>query len=140
MPRPSLTSSSLVWITALYDSLLNFIDPKGSRMTTPQRPNFTPDMSFGNIITIVTLVVGIALSWGQMSAQISSERDLREADQEQVSESLAAAVDTNDKVEQRLRNIEQQQARVDERFTMIISLMTDLKAQVAQLAEKPALK
>lgn len=109
-------------------------------MTTPQRPNFTPDLSFGNIITILTLIVGMALAWGQMTAQISSERELREADQVQVTRSLASTAETNDKVEQRLRNIEQQQARVDERFSMIISLMTDLKAQVAQLAEKPALK
>lgn len=105
-------------------------------MQSPPKPVFTPNLSFGNVLTIVTLIVGGAIAWGQMSAQLSAERDLRLASQVQFEQSLDVTSDNNAKVEQRLRDLEQQQARVDERFTMILTLMTDLKAQVTKLAEK----
>lgn len=106
-------------------------------MQSPPKPVLTPNLSFGNVLTIVTLVVGGAIAWGQLTAQLSAEKDLRLASQIQFEQSLDLASDNNSKVEQRLRDLEQQQARVDERFTMILTLMTDLKAQVTKLAEKP---
>lgn len=107
-------------------------------MTYPPKPAFTTSISFGNILTIASFVVMGAVAWGQLTSQIASERDMRVVYQDQVAELIQNTVSEKDKIEARVRDIEQQQARTDERFTMIISLMTELKTEVAQLSEEKA--
>lgn len=105
-------------------------------MTSPPKPSFTSSISFGNLLTILTFVVASAVAWGQLTSEISGERNLRTSNQEQIMNMLIDYNKTNDEVEQRVRDLEQQQARSDERFTMLISLMTELKTEVSQLAKQ----
>lgn len=105
-------------------------------MTAPPKPTFTTSISFGNIITIVSFIVAGGIAWGQLTSEIASERDMRSVSQDQLVQQVKTSGDEKDKIEARVRDLEQQQARIDERFTMLISLMTDLKTEVSQLTKR----
>ena len=111
-----------------------------TNMTYPPKPAFTPSISFGNLLTLATIVVAVGIAWGQVTSSIESERSLRSQNQEQVIEAVSGISRDNEKMEQRVRNLEQQQARIDERFTMMITLLTDLKTEVSRLTQQESVK
>lgn len=113
---------------------------KDPNMTYPPKPAFTPSISFGNLLTLATIIVAVGVAWGQVTSSIESERSLRSQNQEQVIEAVSGISRDNEKMEQRVRALEQQQARIDERFTMMISLLTDLKTEVSRLAQQEVVK
>lgn len=80
-------------------------------------------------------VVMVALGWQQMRSQILSEETFRKQAIAQVLTEVTRIADAYDKLEHRTRLVEEQGARTDERFTMILTLMTELKTQVSTLTE-----
>lgn len=121
-------------LSRLYDDLTLLL-AKRLPMTYPPKPAFTPSISFGNIVTLVTIVVTAGIAWGQIKAEIASEKSLRSISETHVAQAVASTVDSNTKMEQRVRDLEQQQARIDERFTMVITLLTELKSEISRINE-----
>ena len=89
-----------------------------------------------SLLPLVAAVVAMALAWGEMRSQMRSEQKFREDAITQVSQELNRIGASYDKLETRARELEEQGARIDERFSMILSLMTELKAQVTELTQK----
>lgn len=100
-------------------------------------PTLPPIISAGNLLTIATVIVTAGIGWGQLTSKISSEEAMRATLVEQVNIKLDADNASRNAIEQRVRVLEEKAARIDERFTMLISLMTDLKHDVSMLAQTP---
>ena len=80
--------------------------------------------------------IAIALAWGEMKSQMTSEETFRKEAIAQLLTEMTRISDAYDKLEHRTRMVEEQGARTDERFTMILTLMSELKAQVSALTER----
>ncbi len=89
-----------------------------------------------SLLPLGAAVVAIALAWGELRTQMRLEQKFREEAISQVSQELNRIGASYDKLETRARELEEQGARIDERFSMILSLMTELKAQVTALTQK----
>jgi hypothetical protein len=89
-----------------------------------------------SLLPLGAAVVAIALAWGELRTQMRLEQKFREEAISQVSQELNRIGASYDKLETRARELEEQGARIDERFSMILSLMTELKTQVTALTQK----
>lgn len=88
------------------------------------------------LLPVVAAIVALALAWGELRTQMRSEQKFREDAISQVSQELTRIGTSYEQLETRARALEEQGARIDERFSMILSLMTELKAQVSELSKK----
>lgn len=88
------------------------------------------------LLPVVAAIVALALAWGELRTQMRSEQKFREDAISQVSQELTRIGTSYEQLETRARALEEQGARIDERFSMILSLMTELKAQVSELSRK----
>ena len=77
------------------------------------------------LIPIVSVIVAMALGWGELRNQVTSQEKFREE----------LTTYTN-KMEDRIRYLESQGARMDERFNLILQGVTELKTQLNDLSEK----
>lgn len=102
--------------------------------SSPQGPVISSKLL--TLLPAVAAIVALALAWGELRTQMRSEQKFREDAILQVSQELNRIGASYDKLETRARELEEQGARIDERFSMILSLMTELKAQVSELTRK----
>lgn len=106
-------------------------------MTTspsPQGPHLTTKIT--NLLPLGGAIVAIALGWGEMKSQMVAEQKFREDAFLKMNQELSRSAALYDKLEGRIRELEAQGARVDERFTLLLTLMSEMKAQVSALNEK----
>lgn len=89
----------------------------------PPAPEFTPTISFGNVIQILVFVVGISGSYFMMSAQAAEN---------------ARAIDTiiayNSALEARIRKVEQDQVRSEEKFANILVVLGRIEVQLDRMS------
>lgn len=91
----------------------------------PPKPKFTRDISFGQLVQIVVLVAGFAGGYAIIQKQTSdNQRAIVLAAQDR------AAIDT------RLRVVEVQQARADERFSSIMSLLGRIDSRLERIEQR----
>ena len=102
--------------------------------STPQGQHITTKLS--GLIPIGAAIVAIALGWGEMKSQMVAEQKFRDDAFLKMNQELARSAALYDKLEGRIRELEAQGARVDERFTLLLTLMQELKVQVGALNEK----
>lgn len=98
-----------------------------------QQPASTFPGVLSSFLPLGAAVVAIALGWGEMRNQMKSEQQFREDSVRQLSVELSRIGVSYDKLEDRARVLEEQSARIDERFSMILALMNEVKVQVATL-------
>lgn len=80
---------------------------------------FRPDLSFGNIITIVTVIVGLTVGWQVMAADVRSNR---------------ANIDTLDlRVTATERRLSDTLDRMSEERVQMTQILTELRADVRYL-------
>ena len=100
-----------------------------------KKPELTPSLSFGNIVTLVTLVIGLGVGWGKLQSQVERLQDQNVQTAEKVAEIAAEFKETQGAMEERIRRQEELNARMDERFTLILSMISEVKSQVTSLTE-----
>ena len=101
---------------------------------SPHGPQLTTKLS--GLLPIGAAIVAIALGWGEMKSQMVAEQKFRDDAFLKMNQELARSAALYDKLEGRIRELEAQGARVDERFTLLLTLMQELKVQVGTLNEK----
>lgn len=106
-------------------------------------PKIDNTVSIGSIlnmvglgITIIGLIVGITMSWSQMDSQMASEKTFREEAVKQITQTINSAAQSRDKLEARIRILEEMTARSDERFSMLLSMMSEMKIDISKIAER----
>ena len=102
---------------------------------TPKPVYQAPVFSMGNIIALIVPLVSIAIAWGQMSMRVDSMVKSQTEFVQRMDTDIRSAAQFRAALEQRLRVVEQQNIRNDERFSLILSTMTELKAQVTALTK-----
>lgn len=85
-------------------------------------PTFSRNISLGNLIQILVVCVGFAAAWFAM--------DLRS--QANTSEIVAARLELKE-IEERLRNVENDQARSDERYNNLLTLLSRIDARLERI-------
>ena len=86
-----------------------------------------------SMLPLGAAIIAIALGWGEMRSQMAAEQKFREEAIHQLTTELSRIVGGFDKLELRARMLEEQSARGDERFNMILAVMTELELQVATM-------
>lgn len=94
-----------------------------------EKPRFTSTISLGNVIQILALVVGGVGAYYALDARAAgNERQLIE-----VRDALRAEREKRLGFEVRLREVETNQARADERMTNILQLLTRIDARLERI-------
>ncbi|MEM9522760.1 MAG: hypothetical protein AAF982_01995 [Pseudomonadota bacterium] len=91
----------------------------------PPKPIFTRTISFGNLVQIVLIVVGLAGSWAVMKSDIS-----------RIDAAAADAKTIRIAIEARVRVLENQAARSDERYTNLLSNIQAIRDAIARLESR----
>lgn len=91
----------------------------------PPKPEFTKQISFGQVVQILVLVAGF---WGGYVLLQKQSEDNAEAIQDARSERVA--------LELRIRSVENQQARADERFSNILSYLARIDSRLERIENK----
>jgi len=89
-------------------------------------PHFTNTWTVGNVITIATLIIGGAVLWGELRAELHNQRSavIR-------TENLMAAKTASDNIrEERVRILENNASRTDERLISIINTLNRIERQL----------
>lgn len=105
-----------------------------SDSSTPVGQHLTTKIT--GLLPIAGAIVAIALGWGELKSQMAAEQKFREDAILKISQELTRSALLYDKLEGRIRELESQGARIDERFTLLLTLMSELKVQVSALNEK----
>lgn len=87
-----------------------------------KRPEFTPTISFGQVVQILVLVTGFAGSFFLMQAR--TEENARRLDVQK---------DVITRVDARVRTLEVSAARSDERFDNILSLLSRIDSRLERI-------
>ncbi|MBR9766624.1 MAG: hypothetical protein GYB53_24695 [Rhodobacteraceae bacterium] len=95
----------------------------------PRRPEFTSTISFGNVVQIVLIVLGGAGAFYALRTQ--TETNSVEIARSVVELKEARAEQT--RLEARVRALESEQARADERFSSILGLLSRIDARLERI-------
>lgn len=91
----------------------------------PPRPEFTKQISFGQVVQIVVLLGGF---WGgYVLLQKQAEDNAR---------AIADARSERTALEIRLRTVETQQARADERFSSILGYLSRIDSRLERIEQR----
>ncbi len=101
-----------------------------------QKPTFSANISLGNALQILSLVVAAAIGYATVNAQVSSinekiERDAGELEKTQVQ--LAAKITA---MENRTRYLETSFARADERSNSMFGLLKSIDDRLERIERK----
>lgn len=121
-------------------------------MKAMRRPEFTPSISLGNIITLGMGVMAMAVGWGVIQTKVTHLENFQERSEERITARMEAQADFNKHMDERLRIVEKRSAqtkssglqsrvrkledmsaRTDERYGLILTMMSELKNQVGAL-------
>lgn len=91
-------------------------------MTEDMRPVFTWQFSLGNAIQIITLIGGLAVVYASLDARSKTNAEATLANRQ----AIAAQ-------EVRMRTLEQNYARTDERLTSILSLLGRIDGRLERI-------
>ncbi|MBR9764412.1 MAG: hypothetical protein GYB53_13020 [Rhodobacteraceae bacterium] len=97
------------------------------------KPEFTPTISFGNLVQIVLILLGGAGAFYAMRAQ--TETNASEIARSAVE--LKEARAEQNRLEARVRALENEQARADERFSSILGLLARIDARLERIESTP---
>lgn len=102
-------------------------------MSSIGKPEFTPTISIGNIVQICSTIAIIAVGWGYLQQKVAANTGQYERISTMIELEFQQAKRDDEAVAARVRELETQSARMDERFTLILTLMGELKQQVSEL-------
>jgi hypothetical protein len=92
-------------------------------------PKVRWDFSIGNLVNLAVLIVGIGVAWGVMSSRSES------------SQSALLKLNTNVyNIEERVRTLELNQTRSDERLSNILQSLARIESRLERFENTPDLK
>ena len=92
------------------------------------RPEYSPAISLGNMLQIAALLVSVGAGWAVMSNSLDTQTQLIEQ----------ARIERRE-IDGRIRVLEAQAARADERFVNILTLLARIDARLERIekGERP---
>ena len=88
-------------------------------------PSITPNISLGNLLNILAMIVAVAIAWANIiNVAQANSRDVAKND-----------LRIND-VEVRVRTLENNQSRADERLINIIEMLNRIDGRLAKMETK----
>ncbi|QDY70131.1 hypothetical protein [Qingshengfaniella alkalisoli] len=89
-------------------------------------------ISIGHVISVVTALALMSVAWGRFETRQDSMADDYTALETRMLEEVAKARAAREALDARTRYVEQQAARTDERFTLILASLSELKVAVKE--------
>ena len=99
------------------------------------KPEFNMNISMGNVISILTVLASVVYTWGQITANQEKETAMRTMALAQIETQLDEHQAATRSLELRIRQNEEFRARSDVRFTQLLSIMSEIKAELKVLSE-----
>lgn len=93
------------------------------------RPVFTRTISFGNVVQIAILLVGIGSAWATMRGELSDMGD----DVGREARRIDAEIENRQIVEGRVRALEIEVARADERYSQLVAMIAAIRDSIVRL-------
>lgn len=87
------------------------------------RPSFTPIISLGNTLTILSMIVAVVLSWGRMDGTLNEMKLLRENDLNRITR----VENAQDVLRERVAVIEKQTIEMNVDLRYIRTSLEDIK-------------
>lgn len=88
------------------------------------------------LLPLGAAIVAIAVGWGELKTMVENEEKFREDFLKSQDKFQAQVEEDSTKLEDRIRYLESQGARMDERFNLILQGVTELKTQIGELSGK----
>jgi hypothetical protein len=101
-----------------------------------ENPKQNPILSWVPYLPALAILVTITLAYGDMRHMVLGEQRIREETSKLLLEKLQIMEANRDQLELRVRNQELNSARSDEKFNLLLTLMSELKSQVGLLAQQ----
>ncbi|TCP43926.1 hypothetical protein [Rhodovulum marinum] len=98
----------------------------------PPKPVFTRTISVGNVIQVAVILVGFGGSWVAMTSDLAAVASDVAAVEEEIDEAAAARL----VVEGRVRALEIEAARADERYSQLLANIQAIRDSIARLEQK----
>ena len=102
-------------------------------MTKPQIEN---KMSIGNILNLLALAVAVAVAWGVMSERGDSTRDHMTELRDTLRQEVMARRDGQAALESRMRAVESNLARAEERNNAVLHVLGRIEARLERIEER----
>lgn len=99
-------------------------------------PRFRWDVSVGNMVNLVALIIAVGVSWGVMSERSSATHKQIQTLETTLNSVVAARQAEDAKLELRVRNLETNQARADERLSSILQILGRIEARLERIEGK----
>jgi septal ring factor EnvC (AmiA/AmiB activator) len=93
-------------------------------------PRLRWDFSFGNIVNLVALIIAVGVSWGVMSERSTASQKQVQALETTLTNMISQKQTEDAKLELRVRNLETNQARADERLSSILQVLGRIEARL----------
>jgi predicted nuclease with TOPRIM domain len=99
-------------------------------------PKIDPKVSLGNILNFLALLVAVAVGWGMMSERGENTRQQLQELRETLTQEITARRSGNSALEDRVRALENSQARADERFNSVLQVLGRIEARLERIEGK----
>lgn len=97
------------------------------------RPQMEYKISLGNMLNMIALAVAVAVSWGVMSERNEATRTQMQEVRDTLGQEVDARIRTQDDFSARLRALETNQARSDERFNSVLQVLGRIEARLERI-------
>lgn len=98
----------------------------------PPKPIFTRNISFGNVVQISILLVGLGSAWATFTADLKDVSD----DVASIAGLVAKGGEERSSVESRVRALEIEAARSDERYSQLLASLEAIRSAIVRLENK----
>jgi predicted trehalose synthase len=105
---------------------------------TIQKPVFTTSISFGNVLSIVFMICGLAFGYGALNSQSDQSTQQIAEIRTQIDRALVGNAAQVDALGVRVRALELSSARDDERFSNILQFMTRIDTRLERIEQRNA--
>lgn len=100
------------------------------------KPTFKMEISITTVISLLFPLLALAVTWGQFTSRFDAFEAARDESNKRILTEMNGALASRQQMEQRLRYVEEQVARTDERYTIILEKIMELKENVEDIANK----
>ena len=97
----------------------------------PPRPVFTRTISFGNVVQIATLLLAVGAGWATLNGELGNVGEDVEAVSARVDDGAAQRA----AVEVRVRALEIEAARADERYSQLVTMIAAIRDSIIRLEQ-----
>lgn len=100
-------------------------------LPTPPKPVFTRTISFGNMVQIALILIALGGAWATMQGELADMGEDVIAERDRIDDAIEARI----AVEARVRALEIEAARADERYSQLVAMISTIRDSIVRLEQ-----